>query len=130
MTQLKRVSLLVLIACVMLCASLLVCSCGEDDNKDTDTATDTDAGVNLNDGKYRVQVVGSDGKAIEGAMVQVCTEAACEIFYTDANGYIEVPSAEYHFSSAIDLAGNYNDCYEEKTFAEGETLIVVVLEAK
>ncbi len=151
---------LLIFLCLALCI-VLACSCGGNDtdtntdtgsdtqasqdtssdtntnsdvNTDTDTNTDVDTGVDLNDGKYRVFVCDNDGNAIEGVWVQFCEEKTCNFLATDANGYVEIPGAEYHIAGVTDENGVYkNIVYSEAEylhFEQGSKLITITLEKK
>ncbi len=148
--------------CLALCMLLFVCSCGggsdtdtqTDTNTDTqaDTSTDTntdtssdtssdsdtdeagDSGIDLNDGKYRVFVCNEDGEGIAGAFVQYCLDALCQFGETDADGYIEIPSGEYHVQRVDDVNEEYASVvYEvgsEPHFEADSKLITIVLTLK
>lgn len=137
--------------CLALSMLLLVCSCGGGNDTDTDTSansdtqastntdtstdssTDTDTGVDVNDGKYRVFVCDENGKGIAGAWVQICNPQACVPVETDANGYIDVPSSDYHVQRVDDVSGLYESVvYEEnEPHFEGDSkLITIVLKTK
>lgn len=140
--------------CLALCMMLLVCSCGggndTDTNTDTNTDTDTqastntdtdtntdtsvDTGVDLNDGKYRVFVCNENGEGIADAFVQYCLDESCAFGATDANGYIEIPSGEYHVQRVDDQNGTYASVvYEtgsELHFEDDSKLITIVLKLK
>lgn len=142
--------------CLALCMILLVCSCGGNNDTDTntdtnsdtssdteastntDTSTDTDdtvdTGINLNDGKYRVFVCNEDGEAIAEAFVQYCLDELCTFGATDANGYLEIPSGEYHIQRVDDQYGVYESMiYEagsELHFEGDNKLITITLTLK
>lgn len=140
--------------CLALSMLLLVCSCGGGNDTDTDTSvnsdtqastntdtsadtntdTDTDTGVDVNDGKYRVFVCNEAGEAIKGAFVQFCLAESCSFGETDANGYLEIPSGEYHIQRVDDLGGVYEavvyEAGSEPHFEAGSKLITIVLKAK
>lgn len=144
---------LLVLLCLALCMVLLVCSCGgntdtdtdtsaetideTDTNKDTgsdvtDTNTDTDSDkIDLNDGKYRLFVCDEDGKGIADLFVQFCKDDLCDFGSTDANGYVEIPSGEYHIALITDEAGNTLASYDESNYPvfEGDSkLITIILE--
>ena len=145
---------LLILLCLTLCMALLICSCGgntdtdtdtsaetvdeTDTNKDTgsdvtDTNTDTDSDkIDLNDGKYRLFVCDEDGKGIADLFVQFCKDDLCDFGSTDANGYVEIPSGEYHIALIVDESGTYAGAtYDESNYPafEGDSkLITIILE--
>ena len=135
--------------CLALCMIMLACSCGGNDtDTNTDTSTDTDSstdtnvdtnvdsseGVDLNDGKYRVFVCNENGEAIVGAFVQYCLDKLCQFGETDANGYLVIPSGEYHVQRVDDLTGTCESVvYEagsEPHFEGDSKLITIELKLK
>ncbi len=138
--------------CLALCMLMLVCSCGGNTDTNTDTNSDTqkdtetdsnvdssqdtdiDTGIDLNDGKYRVFVCNEAGEGIAGAFVQYCLEDVCQFGETDANGYIDIPSGEYHVQRVDDL----NEAYESIVYETGSEphfegdskLITIILNLK
>ena len=155
---------LLILICLSLCMMLLVCSCGGNNDTDTskdttsdsvvnsdtnadtsdDSTTDTDSdkgsettadsGINLNDGKYRVFVCDETGKGIGDIFVQFCKDNLCDFGSTDASGYLEIPSGEYHIALLVDESGTYADItYDESNYPEFEgdsKLITIILEKK
>ena len=149
--------LLVLI-CLALCMVLLVCSCGGNTDTDTDTSKETidetdtnkdtgsdvtdtntdsdkgsetpdDSGINLNDGKYRVFVCDETGKGIGDIFVQFCKDNLCDFGSTDASGYVEIPSGEYHVAFLTDESNTYADItYDESNYPsfEGDSKLITI----
>ena len=101
---------------------------------ETDTNTDTDSDVqgdkvDLNDGKYRVFLCDNDGNGLANIFVQYCTETQCLFGYTDANGYIEIPTNEYHVALIVDEAGVYQGItYDASNYPvfEGENKLITI----
>ena len=146
--------LLVLI-CLMLCMALLVCSCGgntdtdtskdtqsettsdtvldtsSDTNTDTNTDTDTSNDSDVIEDEYKIFICDEEGNGLANIFVQYCTDEMCLFDYTDANGYIVVPSNEYHVALVVDEAGVYAGAtYDASNYPEFEgdsKLITVIL---
>jgi hypothetical protein len=57
-------------------------------------ASADDTQVPNNAGKYRVIVTDENGNAVKGAMVQFCSDVACMMGKTDANGVAEFAEEE------------------------------------
>ncbi len=130
---------LLVLLCLALCMVLLVCSCGGNTDTDTDTSAetvdetdtnkDTDGGeIDLNDGKYRLFVCDEDGKGIANLFVQFCKDDLCDFGSTDANGYVEIPSGEYHIAFIADEAGNTLATYDESNYPgfEGDSKLITI----
>lgn len=106
-----------------------------DTNTDTDSdkgsETPDDSGINLNDGKYRVFVCDENGKGIAGVFVQFCKDDICDFGETDAAGYLEIPTSEYHVAYILDQSGVYPEITYNETnypvFENGSTLITITL---
>jgi hypothetical protein len=107
-----------------------------DTDTDVDTNTDSDSQgneVDLNDGKYRIFVCDEDGNGLASIFVQYCTEEMCLFDYTDANGYIVVPSNEYHVALVVDEAGVYQGAtYDASNYPvfEGDSKIITIILTK
>ncbi len=50
---------------------------------------------------YTVMVTDKDGRGIEGAMVQVCTNETCQVYFTDADGIVKFTDAPYAYEVHI-----------------------------
>ena len=64
-----------------------------------DVVADVDAPVLNEDGtaNYSVLVKDESGNPVEGAMVQVCDETTCQVFFTDAEGKVTFAMAPYAY---------------------------------
>lgn len=85
---------------IIICMSMAVlAACGGSASKSTDSAasTSTDSAASTDSGSgapaaenpgdaYRVIVTDESGKAVEGVMVQFCSDALCQMGETDADG--------------------------------------------
>ena len=139
---------------------LLVCSCGGNTDTDTntesntdtasdstvldtnsDTTTDTDTDNNtpndsdiiINDDLYKVFVCDEEGNGIAGAFVQFCKDDLCDFGETDANGYLVVPSGEYHVALVLDQSGVYPQVtYDESNYPsfEGDSKVITIILTK
>lgn len=102
-----------------------------DTDSDKGSETPDDSGINLNDGKYRVFVCDENGKGIAGAFVQFCKDDICDFGETDAAGYLEIPTSEYHVAYVLDQSGVYPEITYNETnypvFENGSTLITIIL---
>ena len=151
---------LLVFICLALCMMLLVCSCGGNTDTDTntesntdtasdstvldtnsDTTTDTDTDNNtpddsdiiINDELYKVFVCDEDGNGIAGAFVQFCKDTVCDFGETDANGYLVVPSGEYHVALVLDQSGTYPQVtYDESNYPsfEGDSKVITIILTK
>lgn len=151
---------LLVFICLALCMMLLVCSCGGNTDTDTntesntdtasdstvldtnsDTTTDTDTDNNtpddsdiiINDELYKVFVCDEEGNGIAGAFVQFCKDDLCDFGETDANGYLVVPSGEYHVAFVLDQSGTYPQVtYDESNYPsfEGDSKVITVILTK
>lgn len=142
---------LLVFICLALCMLLLVCSCGGNDtdtntatntdtaadtNSDTntDTSTDTDTDTDVQEEKYRVFVCNEAGEGIADAVIQYCLDTMCQVGFADANGYLEIPSSEYHIQRVDDAYEVYESAiYPDDAplhFEDGSKLITIVLKAK
>lgn len=152
---------LLVFICLALCMMLLVCSCGGntdtntdttketvdntdtsiDTNTNTDTDTNTDAGsttpdnsdIIIDDNLYKIFICDEDGNGLSNIFVQYCTEEMCLFDYTDANGYIAVPSNEYHVALIVDEAGVYQGAtYDASNYPvfEGDSKVITVILTK
>ena len=100
-----------------------------DTDSDKGSETPDDSGINLNDGKYRVFVCDETGKGIGDIFVLFCKDNLCDFGSTDASGYIEIPSGEYHVSSIEDENGTYaNITYDESNYPsfEGDSKLITI----
>ena len=107
-----------------------------DTETDTETDTESDAtpdnsDIIINDNLYKVFVCDEEGNGLANIFVQYCTNEVCLFGYTDANGYIVVPSNEYHVALVVDEAGVYAGAtYDASNYPEFEgdsKLITVIL---
>ena len=152
---------LLVFICLALCMMLLVCSCGGntdtntdttketvdntdtsiDTNTNTDTDTNTDTGsttpdnsdIIIDDNLYKIFICDEDGNGIAGALVQFCKDNLCNFGETDANGYLVVPSGEYHVGFVLDQSGTYPQVtYDESNYPvfEGDSKVITVILTK
>ncbi len=151
---------LLVFICLALCMMLLVCSCGGNTDTDTntesntdtasdstvldtnsDTTTDTetdnntpdDSDIIINDELYKVFVCDEDGNGLANIFVQYCEETVCLFGYTDANGYIVVPSNEYHVALVVDESGEYEGAtYDASNYPsfEGDSKVITIILTK
>ena len=115
-----------------------------DTNSDTNTDTNTDTEVNtdtnntpndsdtiIEDNLYKIFICDEEGNGLANIFVQYCTNEVCLFGYTDANGYIVVPSNEYHVALVVDEAGVYAGAtYDASNYPEFEgdsKLITIIL---
>ncbi len=136
----KRISVLLLIACVLTIAILTV-SCDTDSTVSNVPSNDTESEISLpvvdnssaepDDGKvtYTVTVVnGSDNTPIEGIIIQFCDDENCKLpLVTDADGKVtaEYEESEYHIT--ITEAEGYT--YEaEYYFEDGATELTITID--
>lgn len=133
--------------CLALCMLLLVCSCGgnstdtntdtntdsevvTDTNTDTSADTNTDTDTDVQDEKYRAFVCDADGNPIANVIVNFCEGTNCSFKVTGKDGYVELPSANYHVTG-VSSAGATGYVFPEELevyFEEGSKLITITLE--
>lgn len=150
----KTLTGLLSVLCVLLCALVLLCACGGDNNP-TDTGSTevtteasapvTDPSTNeetnpetdpetVVDGKvtYTIIVVDADGNPVEGVDVQMCdVDGVCLLpVKTDANGVatFEKDEATYYVTIAACPEGFVADSETKHSFAEGTTEMTITLE--
>ncbi len=150
----KTLTGLLSVLCVLLCALVLFCACGGDNNptetgsaevtteapapvtdpetnEETDPETDPETVV---DGKvtYTIIVVDADGNPVEGVDVQMCdVNGTCLLpVKTDANGVatFEKDEATYYVTIAACPEGFVADSETKHNFAEGTTEMTITLE--
>ena len=146
----KTLTGLLSVLCVLLCALVLLCACGGDNNPtETDSAevtteapapvTDPETNEETDpetvvDGKvtYTIIVVDADGNPVEGVDVQMCdVDGVCLLpVKTDANGVatFEKDEATYYVTIAACPEGFVADSETKHSFAEGATEMTVTLE--
>lgn len=107
----------------------------ETTDTESDMTTDTESDVTTDEvvDEYRVYVVDKDGNPIKLALVTFCNYVGetqvCETGFTNVNGYVVIPSAEYHVSGVTPTSGNYaSQTGLEIHFEEGSKTITVTLE--
>ena len=143
----KKISLLIMILCLALCLVFAVACTDPDTGSDTDTSTNTDTDIGSESdvasdsdvdsdsdeviNEYRVYIKDEDGNPLNLVKVTFCdyvVENICKSAITNANGYIVVPSENYHVSGVKDLNGKYVELSElEIHFQEGSKTIEIVL---
>ena len=109
-----------------------------DTETDTETDTESDAtpdnsDVIINDNLYKVFVCDEEGNGIAGAFVQFCKDDLCDFGETDANGYLVVPSGEYHVALVLDQSGEYPQItYDESNYPsfEGDSKLITIILTK
>lgn len=152
---------LLVFICLALCMMLLVCSCGGntdtntdttketvdntdtsiDTNTNTDTDTNTDTGsttpdnsdIIIDDNLYKVFVCDEEGNGLSNVFVQYCKDDLCNYNTTDENGYVVLPSGEYHVSFVQDLSGTYPQItYDASNYPvfEGDSKVITVILTK
>lgn len=148
----KKISLILVALCMLLCLVFAV-SCGGNDT-DTDTSTNTDTGSNADtntdtgsntdtdsdttdtdevQNEYRIYVVDKNGNPIKLAHVTYCDYVetqTCQTGFTNADGYIVVPNANYHVSAVTPTTDHEGISGVEIHFEEGSKTITVTLEDK
>ena len=141
----KKISLILVALCMLLCLVFAV-SCGGNDT-DTDTNTNTDTGSNTDtntdttdttdtdevQNEYRVYVVDKNGNPIKVAMVTYCdyvVTGTCQTAFTNADGYIVVPNANYHVSGVTPTTDHERISEVEIHFEAGSKTITITLEDK
>ena len=101
-----------------------------DTNTDTDNTPD-DSDTIIEDNLYKIFICDEEGNGLANIFVQYCTNEVCLFGYTDANGYIVVPSNEYHVALVVDEAGVYAGAtYDASNYPEFEgdsKLITIIL---
>lgn len=151
MNNLMRRSGIVAVLCMMLCLCLLICSCGgKGDGEGTTDPVETPAETPnetpaesepdesepdesepvVNDVTYTVTVKNAAGEALANVSVQLCS-TVCTPGKTDASGVATFTLPEDTYKAKITEAvdGYTVDTAKEYSFAEGETSLVIVLEA-
>ena len=149
----KKISLLIMILCLALCLVFAVACTDPNKDTDTDTNSNTDVNTDVNTesdvasdsdvdsdvdsdsdeviNEYRVYIKDEDGNPLNLVKVTFCdyvVENICKSAITNANGYIVVPSENYHVSGVKDLNGKYVELSElEIHFQEGSKTIEIVL---
>ena len=145
MNNLMRRAGIVAVLCVLLCLCLLVCSCnkkgGNDETTPAGTDPVTDPGTNPVDPPetdpvpekvtYTVTVKNAAGEGIANVSVQLCG-TTCHPGTTDASGVatFELTEATYQANINEAVAGYVVDTTAKYDFAEGETSLVITLEAE
>ncbi len=137
----------VLLSTVAICSCLILGACGSSDNGDetttpkqtTNATTEAATGekeeqTTEDDSKvtYKVTVVDEEGKAIAGALVQLCKDT-CVPMKTDANGVAEFKLAEddYNVKFVTLPAGYaYSGTEEEFHFEDGKNELTIILKAE
>ena len=145
----KKISLLIMILCLALCLVFAVACTDPNKDTDTDTNSNTDVNTDVNTesdvasdsdvdsdsdeviNEYRVYIKDEDGNPLNLVKVTFCdyvVENICKSAITNANGYIVVPSENYHVSGVKDLNGTYVELTDlEIHFQEGSKTIEIVL---
>ena len=70
--------------------------------KQADTGLNPDGTAN-----YTVLVTDKGGNGIKGAMVQICTDAMCQVFFTDENGIVTMTAEPFAYQVHILRAGGF-----------------------
>ncbi len=144
MNMLKK--MMVLLAA--LCLVMSLAACGGDAQKETSTAAETQEETKeietttqapetetQDDGKveYTVKIVDEDGKAVAGAMVQMCKDT-CYPAKADAEGVAKfnIPGADGYKVTFLSLPAGYTYSTEAQEFYfDGEaTELTIVLKAE
>ena len=152
MINFKRIMLTLLALCAIFCMAFVVSSCDGDDAGDDVTTTLADNGNTTPDnsddttiqkaedevttsGKitYKVKVVDTDGKAVEGAFVQVCEKkdgGRCFLpVKTDANGEITMELEEGEYKTRVDNVPGYTAPADYTEFGSETSVTITVTEA-
>jgi predicted ribosomally synthesized peptide with SipW-like signal peptide len=93
------------------------------------STTPDNSDIIIDDNLYKIFICDEDGNGLSNIFVQYCTEEQCKIDYTDANGYIVVPSNEYHVALIVDEAGVYQGAtYDASNYPvfEGDSKVITV----
>lgn len=143
----KKISLLIMILCLALCLVFAVSCTDPDTGSDTDTSTNTDTDIASESDvasesdadsdpdaavdEYRVYIKDEAGNPLKLVKVTFCdyvVENICKSAITNANGYVVIPSENYHVSGVKDLNGTYVELTDlEVHFQEGSMTIEIVL---
>ena len=143
----KKISLLIMILCLALCLVFAVSCSDPDTGSDTDTSTNTDTDIasesdvasdsdvdsdsDVAVDEYRVYIKDEAGNPLKLVKVTFCdyvVENICKSAITNANGYVVIPSENYHVSGVKDLNGTYVELTDlEVHFQEGSMTIEIVL---
>ena len=131
---------LIMILCVLLCISCVLCACGEQPTGNAEESTQTsttssteDSKKPVDDGKvtYTVKVIDENGNGITGGMIQFCLDA-CMPCPLDANGVasMKLAEADYKVSFTViptgyELAGDKTEFY----FDDGSYEMTITLKA-
>lgn len=127
--------------CLALCALMLVCSCGgENTDTSSDTGSNTDSSKDSvvdstvdsskDEESYRALVCDKDGNPIANVIVNYCQGENCSFGVTGKDGYVTIPSADYHVTG-VSSAGATGYVFPEEVeiyFENGSKLITIVLE--
>lgn len=118
---------LILILCVLLCLSAVLCACAEKPVDDAAASTEAssisteESSLPPDDGKvtYTVYVVDENGKGVTGGMIQFCLDS-CMPCVLDANGVasMKLEEADYKVSftmmpTGYTLAGDETEFHFE-----------------
>ena len=146
----KKISLILVALCMLLCLVFAVSCGGGDTDTNTDTGSNADTGTNTDTGsntdtdsdttdtdevqnEYRIYVVDKNGNPIKLAMVTYCDYVVtdtCQTGFTNADGYIVVPNANYHVSGVTPTTDHEGISGVEIHFEAGSKTITVTLEDK
>ena len=148
MNNLMRRAGIVAVLCVLLCLCLLVCSCNKKGGNDETTPAETDpvetpaetpaesdppeTDPPVVQVTYTVTVKNAAGEGIANVSVQLCEGTSCHPGTTDASGVatFELTEATYQANINAAVAGYVVDTDAKYDFAEGETSLVITLEAE
>ncbi len=148
MNNLMRRAGIVAVLCVLLCLCLLVCSCNKKGGNDETTPAETDPVETPAETPaesdppetdppvvkvtYTVTVKNAAGEGIANVSVQLCEGTSCHPGTTDASGVatFELTEAVYQANINAAVAGYVVDTAAKYDFAEGETSLVITLEAE
>ncbi len=138
----KKISLLFVILCLVLCLVFAV-SCNDPADSDTDVNTESETDVNSESDvasdsdsdtavdEYRVYIKDNDNNPLNLVKVTYCDyveTGVCKTAITNVDGYVVVPNANYHVSGVKDLNGVYVELTElEIHFQEGKNEIEIIL---
>lgn len=129
---------LIMVLCILLCLSCVLCACGEPPADDTGESTQTTTTSSTEDSKkpqedgkvtYTVKVVDESGKPVTGGMIQFCLDT-CMPCPLDANGVasMKLKEADYKVSFTVmptgyALAGSETEFH----FADGSYEMTITL---
>lgn len=141
----KKISLLLVILCLALCLVFAV-ACNDPADSDTDTDTSSETDVNSESDvttesdsdtaveEYRIYVKDAEGNPLKLVKVTFCDyveTGVCSSGFTNADGYVVVPSGNYHVTKVQDPNGVYAELENlEIHFQEGNKTIEIVLTDK